>query len=397
MPRMMIHFTFYFFTLTALSGVWMRFYTYINTGQAVPYTHLLHAHSHVAILGWTFLGVFILFLAILKGRFAEKQATFIGIAIFSVTTCMFIAFLYQGYALYSIILSTLHIFIEYWVAIFIFIHVRKNQDIPKVSRQFIYGALIMLVISSMGPFSLGAIASLGLRDSPFFDMAIYFYLHFQYNGWLYLVLVGMFLFILHQKGITFSTKKLTYSFWIYFIALFPGYLLSVLWYDFGIFGIIMAVIGGLGQLGGVLLFIAAWLEINSQIKQCIPIRTYYLLTLVITLLGVKSVSELALMYAPFAQLIYETRSVVIGYLHLTLLGFISLFMISQFLLADILKVSGNHVRNALYLFLGGFFLNEIVLFVSGLLTWSNKGSFPMHNHYYSERVPCYYARSFIYG
>src|SRR5690606_41941784 len=76
----------------------------------------------------------------------------------------------------------------------------------------------------------GAIAANGLRDEPVFDMAVYFYLHFQYNGWLTLILFGLFLFILERKNIAYREKWFTYSFWIYTISLFPGYFLSVLWH-----------------------------------------------------------------------------------------------------------------------------------------------------------------------
>lgn len=63
MPKTFIHFTFIFFTLTAFSGVWMRFYT-INPTTIIPYTNVLHGHSLLAMLGWAFLGVLIVFLSI---------------------------------------------------------------------------------------------------------------------------------------------------------------------------------------------------------------------------------------------------------------------------------------------------------------------------------------------
>src|SRR5690625_4802147 len=99
----------------------------------------------------------------------------------------------------------------------------------------------MLVISSIGPFSLGATAAQGYRDSPFFDMAIYFYLHFQYNGWLYFMLIGLFIWILQKNSITLHERLLKQSFWIYFVALFPGFLLSILWYDFSFIAPILAM------------------------------------------------------------------------------------------------------------------------------------------------------------
>lgn len=379
MQKKLVHFTFFFLLLTALSGIWMRVYLNSDFLQFVPYTHLLHAHSHVAVLGWTFFGVFILFVKLLDSKKVQKQVKWISLLLFVITTSMFIAFLVQGYAMYSIIFSTFHIFIEYWVALFIFFQVKKANHFIKSSRLFLYGAVSMLLISSIGPFSLGALAATGLRESALFDMAIYFYLHFQYNGWLYLILVGMFLIILHRKGITLSENKMKLSFWLYFISLFPGFFLSILWFDFGLIGIILASVGAIGQLTGVIIFIHALYKVRLEMKVLLSSIVNKLLLFVICLLAVKSAMELALLYIPFAQLIYETRSIVIGYLHLTLLGFISIFIISQFQLVGIINDRSKYTIAGYIIFLGGFILNEFVLFSSGLLTWLYDKAIPLHH------------------
>src|SRR5699024_7749317 len=106
------HVAFFFFFLTALSGVWMRVSYFTGTLEAIPYTHLLHAHSHIAVLGWTFFAVFIIFVTMI-GQQNSRFVKYITVLLFLVTTIMFIAFLMQGYALYSIILSTIHIFFQY--------------------------------------------------------------------------------------------------------------------------------------------------------------------------------------------------------------------------------------------------------------------------------------------
>src|SRR5699024_8305307 len=93
---------------------------------------------------------------------------------------MFIAFLYQGYAVYSIIFSTLHIGIEYWMAVFIFKRLKEMNNMPTYSRLFITCALISLVISSVRPFALGGFGMAGMNDSLLFEMSIIFFLHFYF-------------------------------------------------------------------------------------------------------------------------------------------------------------------------------------------------------------------------
>lgn len=369
MPRFFVHISFFLFIITALSGLWMRYFS-INPSHAIPYTNILHAHSHLAILGWAFLGVFTIFLALFWTRLQRKrQAIVLMSALFIVSLFMFFAFLYQGYGVFSIILSTLHIFIEYWGAIFIY---RELSAFPRVSKQgklYVYGALFSLIISSFGPFSLGFIAANGLKNSALFDMAIYFYLHFQYNGWLYLALIGLFIFILQKIRVTHSPILLSAGFWIYIISLLPGYLLSVLWADVGTRASELAIIGGIGQWIGVLLVLFAFKEIWKQLAVHYKPLTMIGLCIVFGLLFFKSTMELGLISPELADLVYETRNVIIGYLHFTLLGFISIFIMTQLQMVNIVQIQKRSAKLGFIVFFLGFIWNESLLFYSGLTHW----------------------------
>src|SRR5690606_9371184 len=158
MKRQMLHIAFFFFTLTALTGVWLRLYVFSDAVKITDYPYILHGHSHIAVLGWTFFSAFLLLVFFLGQASSNYVSVLIGLLVV-VTIPMFVAFLIQGYALYSIIFSTLHIFVQYLVAYFVIKHTRKNDAVPGVIRRFIYGAIVMLIISSIGPFALGAIAA----------------------------------------------------------------------------------------------------------------------------------------------------------------------------------------------------------------------------------------------
>lgn len=380
MPKKLIHYIFISFLLTAITGIWMRLFVFTDKVHFIDYSNMLHAHSHMAILGWTFLAVFIIFLSLAWESITNKKhAIILTTTIFFVTFALFIAFLYQGYATYSIILSTTHIFVEYWTIIFIVMNMKNNQMIPKITKLFLTGGVITLFISSFGPFGLGGLAASGLRDSPFFEMAIYFYLHFQYNGWLYLMLVGLFLYILTKKGFKLPTRLLTQSFWIYFIALFPGFFLSVLWYDFGLIGLLLGVIGALGQLIGVSLFCFVIWQQRFQFHKTFSKFINFTISLTICFLIIKVVMELGLLFPALATMVYDTRAVVIGYLHLTLLGFISLFILVIFQMLKIIDSKKTIVKYGIVIFLVGFFLNEVILFLSGLLSWLHINEFIFSN------------------
>jgi len=69
---------------------------------------------------------------------------------------MFAAFLYQAYGPFSIALSTLHIWVEYWAGIYLLKQLKKLA-VPQSARLFVIGGLIALMISSIGPYALAVI------------------------------------------------------------------------------------------------------------------------------------------------------------------------------------------------------------------------------------------------
>ena len=90
------------------------------------------------------------------------------------------------------------------------------------------------------------------------------------------------------------------------------------------------------------------------------------------LLGLKSILEFGLLYEPLAKLVFETRSVIIGYLHLTFLGFISIFILTLYQIIGLLHESNKQVLYGIGIFIFGFIWNELVLFTLGLTEWLDK-------------------------
>lgn len=342
-----------------------------HSNASLPYTNMLHGHSHLAILGWAFLGAFIIFLSVYWRTIRQrKQAIVLTITLIIISLLMFAAFIYQGYGVISIIMSSIHIFVEYWAAVFILQQLKIQHNVPKSGLLFIKASLLTLVISSLGPFSLGYISANGMKDSIFFDVAIYFYLHFQYNGWLYLFLVGMFIILLHSKKIIIRSSFISYGFWFYLISLFPSYFSSILWVDLGKYSMIFAAIGSIGQWIGVIFTLLAFKAIRRELDHHFSKFTLTCLYITFFLLLLKSTMELGLISPALANLIYHTRSIVIGYLHLTLLGFVSIFILAQYQMLNIITSKWLSILG-FSIFFTGFLLNELLLFSQGLIQWLN--------------------------
>lgn len=368
MLRSFVHFSYLFFTLVAVTGVWMRYFPFAP-GTFIPYPHVLHAHSHFALLGWAFLGCFVIFLHVFWSRIRQKKQAIMAASVLAgISLAMMIAFLYQGYGPISIAVSTLHIFVEYWIAFFIYRTIKQNRAFSEVGARFIKGSLVALLLSSVGPYSLAFIAARGMKETVWYDMAIYFYLHFQYNGWLLLFLIGMFVLLLQRKRIPLDAGGLKIAFWMYFIALFPGYLHSILWVETGKWVKVLAAAAGVVQFIAVILLLGAIMGSWRRLRRGYSRMIIAGLFLTLLALFIKSALELGLLSPALAARVYDTRSVVIGYLHLTLLGFISLFILIQYGMAGIWKTD-KLSQYGMSVFYAGFLLNELLLFSQGLADW----------------------------
>ncbi|MFC3901230.1 hypothetical protein [Aliicoccus persicus] len=362
--------------LTAISGVWMRWFS-LSPSSAIPYDNVLHAHSHVALIGWLFTAVFLIFFFIYRDKLKDKlQPKLIFISLISVSLLMFVAFLYQGYALFSIITSTVHIFVEYWAVIYIWLFIRK-ENIPKVAKLFIVGGILANIISSIGPYTLAFLSANKLTDLSLFDMSIYFYLHFQYNGWLMLSLFGLFLVLLNKRSIKMNEKLATQAFWIYFVALFPGFLISALWVGLGPVVETIVALASIAQWISIIMLIIALIPAIQRVSKLVTKLTSNLLIFAILLLVMKSTMELGLIYPPLADLVNNTRDVIIGYLHLTLLGFLTIFVFVLFHMLVLFK-ENKFSMYGFMVFVIGFLLNELLLFLRSLGLWTDWFGIPLY-------------------
>lgn len=378
MKRSWVQLTVFYLLVTAVSGVFMRSMALFSM-PIIPYSNLLHAHSHLALLGWVYMALFLLFLQTfinnteknskqIKWLYRLTQFTIIGI---------FISFTLQGYALFSIVFSTLQLLLSYWFAVWAWRRMKcTTEEFKPVSTWFAKGSLVCLVVSSTGPWLLAYLSANDLKEIPLYDAAIYFYLHFQYNGWFTLGLVAILLRVLEKRGIHLSGKRLKLVFKMYTLSLLPSFLLSVLWIDPGIGWYIVAAIAAVFQWLALILFGLLLYQRRSDMKQVFEGWTRIFLLLSLLILWIKGALELGSAIPSLSDLIYESRSVVIGYLHLTLLGFVSCLCLSLFLYFGWLDGSKKGAGIGFAAFLFGLGVNELVLFLQGLFDWMGLGTLP---------------------
>ena len=75
----------------------------------------------------------------------------------------------------------------------------------------------------------------------------------------------------------------------------------------------------------------------------------------------------------FADLTYNIRHFIIGYLHLVLIGFVSLFLFGWFLQMGWISLKNRMAKIGLIVFLVAFLLTEALLFLQGVFYWTKQG------------------------
>ncbi|SHG54886.1 hypothetical protein [Winogradskyella jejuensis] len=354
-----------YFLIAASLGLLLRFWHVFDID--VNYKFIKHGHSHIALLGWVYVCLTtILYVLFVKQEkrvaskynwgFIATQVTLVG---------MLLTFPIQGYAFLSITFSTLFLFASYWFTWFFFKNV-KDEIKTSASFPYIKASLYYLVLSSIGPWALGGImATLG-PTSVWYRLAIYFYLHFQYNGWMLLALLGILLFVMERGGITLSRKRNKNLFLLINISVVLTALLSALWtapenyvYSLSAFGAGIQVI----CLGYVLY----WIRKNKKaVKRLFTALQYLLFIIVLIVLSIKLLLQLVGSFPYFANLSSNIIELTIAYLHWIFLGVVS---IALFLILDVLKLIRFN-QKMIYFYLAGFVLTEGLLIYKGIAIWS---------------------------
>ena len=368
-----------YFFLVALLGVVLRLFSFADV--PATYKFLVHTHSHVALLGWVYVGltslIYILFLEdagierVYRRIFWFTQFTILG---------MLLSFPFQGYALFSIVFSTLFLVASYFFAWMVF---KKTPEEFKsrFSYKCIHASLIYMIASSVGPWALGGIMSTLGSTSIWYKLAIYFYLHFQYNAWFVLALCGILFFIAENNKLKISRTDFK-SFFIFInIAIALTFFLSVLWTQPNTIFYNLAGIGAVLQLFAFLKFY----NILKHARLGSVIKPFPRLLLIISgwLLVVKLLAQLLSALPYFADLAYKTPDFVIAYLHWVFLGLISPVLLALLNHFKLMKLS----KTGFWIFFAGFLFTEIILIFRGVAMWQ-RWTMPEHLSVYLFAGSC---------
>ena len=364
--------------IVASIGLVLR-YKILYSLPFVDQKHLLHGHSHFAFAGWIAHTLMVLLIAFLSKQTKNdefiKYKFVIILNLFSAYGMLF-SFPVQGYGLVSISFSSLSVFTFY----FFTIKVWKDFNLISGKVITIYwfkAALLFGVISSFGTFGLAYMMANKIIHQNFYIAAVYFYLHFQYNGFFFFSCMGLFHSFLPNE--IRSSKEFKVVFWLFTFAVVPAFFLSTLWMNLPSWVFVIVVLASFLQLIAWIYFLMVLYQHRKLLSQQINVVGKWLMALSAMAATVKLFLQLGSTIPSLSQLAFGFRPIVIAYLHLVLLGVITLF-----LLATIFSKENLPLKKAtlfgLSVFVTGIFFNEFVLMLQGVASFSYN-SIPFANEF----------------
>lgn len=356
---------FFFFIVTTI-GTLLRSTSFIHIPLA--FKNLIHTHSHIAFQGWIYTLLFLLltrlFLSksqIKKGRYSLQFKLTITVII-----GILISFSLQGYALYSIIFSTLFQLLNYWFIYQFFKDIRQYSK-KNIALKFIKTGLYLGVLSTLVPYGIGILSAKGLNGSEAYRSLVYTFLHLQYNGWFLFVVLGLLFKFLENNAISFCYNSALKFYWLFTIAIIPAIALSLLGMSFSKYIIIPAYFSVGIQYLGLFYFIRIFynkIKIFSTTKS--KLFQLFFITFFVSFL-VKVITQGLSVFPIFKSFAFENKFIILAYLHLNFIGVLS-FLLLSFMIEQ--KWLSNHRLSHIgssFLFIG-FIITEFLL-LSGGFGW----------------------------
>jgi len=258
--------------IVALIGLLMRY----KIGFEFPFLdqkHLQHSHSHFAFAGWISHTQMVLMISYLEKKLKNTVPKIINFnrynkIILANLICaygMLVFFIIEGYGPFSIFFSTSSIIVSCFFGYYYFKDL-KQFDTDCLAANWFKAAIFFNILSSLGTFALAFMMVTKNIHQEEYLASIYYYLHFQYNGWFFFACMGLLVSFFNLKDSDnpfFSTL-----FKLFFLSCIPAYFLSTLWWDLPLWLYILTVIAAFVQ-------VYAWFRICYQCKNDTSIGLNY--------------------------------------------------------------------------------------------------------------------------
>ena len=355
-------------SLVALLGLIMRY----KIGFEFPLfnqKNIQHSHSHFAFAGWISHTLMVLMIAFLNSKVFINSKKYVVLLLLNLVCSygMLISFFFTGYTTTSIIFSTASILVSY-VFGYYFYNDLKRIGSDNLSKNWFKMSIFFSIISSFGTFFLAYMMMSKNIHQDEYLASIYYYLHFQYNGWFFFASMGLLFLFLDLSSVANPFLKSVSK--LFFAACIPAFFLSVLWWkNLPDWIYYLSVIAAFIQVYAWFRFLIIVVKTKLDFIKNQPLFLRNILGFIALAASVKFLLQLGSTIPVLSQLTFGFRPIVIAYLHLVLLAIISLFLLFYIYATHIFYMH-KKLKFGIILFTIGIFLNELALGIQGVAAFS---------------------------
>jgi len=358
--------------IVACLGLLMRSKMIFNI-PFIDYNRLIDTHGNFAFTGWVTL--ILLSLMVFKMPSVPSHRKIYFSMLSGIALCSWALLLTDPF-------EKTHAFSNYiafaYIAITYIFSWRFITDILKTSasksvKLLSISALICLVLSSVGTIMLAYLFSAKSLNAILYRDALFGYLHFQYNGFFSLSVFAIAFNMLEGK-MSEKAKKTVYIFSLLFcLSIVPSLFITFLWHSQTGFWHGVSILGSFLLIATYVWLLLTAKALWSQLKAISPfLRTIVFISF--TFFAIKLVLQSLTIFNPVNVQVFGNRPVIMGFLHMVFLGFVTLFVVAYLAYEGFLNLSKPYTRFSLTIFTIAIFCNEILLMIQGLGTMLLAGS-----------------------
>lgn len=331
----------------------------------IDYNRVVDTHGHFAFMGWAAFALIILTIYELPGALYSKKIyqVLLG-AIFLCGWGTLFASPFEGCTTVSKYLSFLYILLTYILSWLTIKDILKSNA-QKTVKLLSVSSLIYLVLSSAGAVMLAYLFAIKSLNAILYRDALFGYLHLQYNGFFTLMVLAL----LFNKVIPHTGERAIKNIHRFAVLLclsiLPSMFLTFLWHETTLGFRIISALGCLLLLLSLGWFIFTATLIRKEFKLVNP-SIRYIVILSLSAFIIKLLLQSLTFIDSVNVLVFGNRPMIMGFLHLVFLGFVTLFLMAYFTQKGILNSKNLFTRFALLFFTLAVVINEILLVLQGV-------------------------------
>lgn len=368
------------FLFAASLGALLR-YAFVGNLDWIEYRNVLHGHSHVAMLGWIYIALYILLIQYFLPARSRQSDTFYTYLFYLTQLSvigMMIAFPLEGYGPWAISFSSLHALCSYAFAYRFLKDLKQEDAAGKVAIRFAKISIYFMLFSTLALWLMPPLMIFQMKASVLYYSNIQFYLHFQFNGWFIFACLALFFKLLERKNIEFDEGHAIRFMKLLGISCLLNYSLPLIWANptnslFAINGISVVL-----QLGALIFFIRLVKNTYPGLIHSLSPVVLFLLKVAFTSFLLKVFIQSITLIPDIAIMAFSIRNYVIGFMHLLMLGAISHFLFIAAHEEGCIELDKEKGKFGIYILSFGFIISEFLLFLQGSLLWAKLGFLPRY-------------------